>query len=80
LPVFVLGDMNETRSYHCAITTPGVIHSAAGGSNHGRCRPPNPTLIDQIFGTRPAEFHGYTVDRTPLGRISDHPLVLAQVS
>jgi hypothetical protein len=80
LPVFVVGDMNETTSYFCDITRPGAIASAAGGSNQGRCKPPNPTLIDQIFGTTPAEFSGYIVDRSTVGRISDHPLVLAQVS
>jgi hypothetical protein len=80
LPVFVVGDMNETKSYFCDITQPGVMHSAAGGSNQRRCNPPNPTLIDQIFGTTPAEFSGYTVDRSTVGGISDHPLVLAQVS
>jgi murein DD-endopeptidase MepM/ murein hydrolase activator NlpD len=80
LPVFVVGDMNETTSYYCDMTEPGALVSAAGGSNEGRCNPPRPTLIDQIFGTTPAEFSGYTVDRSTLGRISDHPLVLAQVS
>jgi murein DD-endopeptidase MepM/ murein hydrolase activator NlpD len=80
LPVFVVGDMNETTSYFCDITRPGVMVSAAGGGNQGRCNPPNPTLIDQIFGTTPAEFSGYTVARRTVGKISDHPLVLAQVS
>jgi endonuclease/exonuclease/phosphatase family metal-dependent hydrolase len=80
LPVFVVGDMNETTSYFCAMTRPGPMGSAAGGRHEGRCNPPHPTLIDQIFGTKPAEFHAYTVDRSTLGRISDHPLVLVQVS
>jgi endonuclease/exonuclease/phosphatase family metal-dependent hydrolase len=80
LPVFLVGDMNETTSYQCALTASGLMSSAAGGSHTGRsCAPPRPTLIDQILATRPARFTGYTVDRSPLGRISDHPLVLARV-
>jgi endonuclease/exonuclease/phosphatase family metal-dependent hydrolase len=80
LPVFLVGDMNETTSYHCALTASGLITSAAGGSRTGRsCTPPRRTLIDQILATRPARFTEYTVDRGPLGRISDHPLVLARV-
>jgi murein DD-endopeptidase MepM/ murein hydrolase activator NlpD/endonuclease/exonuclease/phosphatase family metal-dependent hydrolase len=80
LPVFLVGDMNETTSYHCAATASGLMTSAAGGSHTGRsCTPPRPTLIDQILATRPARFTGYTVDRGPVGRVSDHPLVLARV-
>jgi murein DD-endopeptidase MepM/ murein hydrolase activator NlpD len=80
LPVFVVGDMNETISYFCDMTRPGAMRSGAGGDHQTRCNPPDPTLIDQLFGTAPAEFHGYTVDRSTLGRVSDHPLVLARVS
>jgi murein DD-endopeptidase MepM/ murein hydrolase activator NlpD/endonuclease/exonuclease/phosphatase family metal-dependent hydrolase len=80
LPVFLVGDMNERTSYHCALTASGLMTSAAGGSHTDRsCTPPRPTLIDQILATRPARFTSYTVDRSPLGRISDHPLVVAHV-
>jgi hypothetical protein len=79
IPVFVVGDMNEKQTYFCDITEPGALVSAAGGSNHRRCAPPRPTLIDQIYGPTSIQFHGYTVDRRTLGRISDHPLILARV-
>jgi murein DD-endopeptidase MepM/ murein hydrolase activator NlpD/endonuclease/exonuclease/phosphatase family metal-dependent hydrolase len=79
LPVFVVGDMNETASYFCAMTRRGPMISAAGGHHQAGCSPPQPTLIDQIYGTAPAEFSGYTVDRSTLGRVSDHPLVFARV-
>jgi murein DD-endopeptidase MepM/ murein hydrolase activator NlpD len=79
LPVFVVGDMNEKQSYFCDITEPGALVSAAGGSNHGACAPPRPTLIDQIYGPASVRFHGYTVNHRTLGRISDHPLILTRV-
>jgi hypothetical protein len=80
VPQFVTGDMNERAEYFCKVTARTALVAAAGGSNSGGCRPPRPTQIDWIFGSRGAEFSNYRVDRSPLvRRTTDHPVVVASV-
>jgi hypothetical protein len=80
-PQFVTGDMNERAEYFCAVTGSTPLVAAAGGSNNGGCRPPQPTQIDWIFGSPNAQFSGYVIDRSPLvRRTSDHPLIVSKVT
>lgn len=64
-PVFLVGDLNE-RAEACQAAR------GAGLSASGRCG----EGIDYVFGSVP--FSGHEVVRT--GRVSDHPLVVAQVA
>jgi len=80
LPVFVTGDMNETREYFCRMTGEAAMVAAQGGSNGRVCRPPKVMGVDWIFGSASVEFDGYTVDRGALvRRTTDHPMVLTRV-
>lgn len=80
-PQFVTGDMNERSEYFCRVTGSTPLVAAAGGSNSGGCRPPQPIGIDWIFGSPTAAFSSYVVDRSPLvRRTTDHPVVVAHVT
>jgi endonuclease/exonuclease/phosphatase family metal-dependent hydrolase len=81
-PLVLTGDMNETTTYFCQMTTLAPMRSAAGGSVNGDpCVPPTDMRIDQIFGSTFLSFTGYTVARTKLiSKATDHPLVYADVS
>jgi endonuclease/exonuclease/phosphatase family metal-dependent hydrolase len=77
---FFLGDMNDRRKVHCAVTRTGRFKSASGGSVGRRCTPPRRNSIDWIFGTRDVAFARWVSDRTPLtAHVSDHPLVVVRV-
>jgi hypothetical protein len=81
VPQFVTGDMNERAEYFCKVTARTRLVAAAGGSNSGSCRPPRPTMIDWIFGSRGVGFSSYRVDRGPLvRRTTDHPVVVTRAS
>ena len=80
IPQFVTGDMNERAEYFCRVTGATPLIAAAGGSNNGRCTPPQPTQIDWIFGSPGVVFNDYQVVRSPLvRRTTDHPVVVSQV-
>jgi hypothetical protein len=78
-PVFVTGDMNDTRRYYCPFVRGTGMHAANGGTvRPGSCTPPRGAIIDWVFGSPGVTFTGYTEVRGPLaGRTSDHPLVYA---
>lgn len=77
-PVFITGDMNEREVYFCNMTGRAPMVAANGGSNEGTCSPPPyPMPVDWVFGSDVVSFSNYTRDEIP--RISDHPLVAAEV-
>lgn len=79
--VFVTGDMNEKKPYFCKMTRSGDMHAASGGSRGARCSHPRVNGIDWIFGSRDVTFSRWTSDRsTRANRVSDHPIVVAQVT
>jgi endonuclease/exonuclease/phosphatase family metal-dependent hydrolase len=81
IPQFVTGDMNERAEYFCRVTGSTPLVAAAGGSNSGGCRPPQPSQIDWILGSPEARFSEYQADRSPLvRRTSDHPIVVTKVT
>jgi len=78
-PVFITGDMNERETYFCNMTGRAPMIAANGGSNAGSCSPPPyPMPVDWVFGTNVVSFSNYTRQDVP--RISDHPLVAAEVT
>jgi endonuclease/exonuclease/phosphatase family metal-dependent hydrolase len=82
IPLLITGDMNERDIYFCRLTGATGMHASAGGSTAGRCRPPrnNGMGIDWVFGSPDVQFIGHTVDDTPRRtRVSDHPIVVAEV-
>ena len=79
VPILILGDMNERETVFCSFTGTGFLHSSAGGSVGGGCRPPRHGPVDWIFSTLDLDFTGQYIDTSTLGRISDHPMVMADV-
>ncbi|MGZ4437542.1 MAG: endonuclease/exonuclease/phosphatase family protein [Nocardioidaceae bacterium] len=79
LPVFLVGDLNETQPAFCTLTATTALLSPAGGSNdEGYCQPPAQMRIDWIFGTG-TDFSGYLVDRSAeVARITDHPVLFTR--
>jgi endonuclease/exonuclease/phosphatase family metal-dependent hydrolase len=79
--VFVTGDMNEKKRFHCTMTRSGEMQSASGGSTGRRCRTPRANGIDWIFGSRDVDFSHWTSDTsTRRSGVSDHPIVVARVT
>ena len=80
-PLIVAGDMNDRERYFCTMVGQTPMHAANGGSaSGGGCAPPHPIWIDWILGSPQVEFSGYTRDNSPLGGVSDHPLIVTQVA
>lgn len=79
LPILVMGDMNERDAVFCHFTGAGDLEAAAGGSVGGTCRPPDYGGVDWIFGSPELVFSQFAVNRSTLGRISDHALVTSTV-
>jgi hypothetical protein len=80
LPIFFVGDFNNRDKAFCELTSGGVLTAAAGGSNSNRCIAPGYKGIDWIFGSQQTRWAGHSaVRRGVVGRISDHPLVVARV-
>ncbi|MBJ7358179.1 peptidoglycan DD-metalloendopeptidase family protein [Nocardioides sp.] len=79
IPILIAGDMNERETVFCSFTGTGFLQSSAGGSVGGSCQYPRHGPVDWIFGTLDLDFLGQDIDQSFLGRISDHPLVLADV-
>jgi endonuclease/exonuclease/phosphatase family metal-dependent hydrolase len=72
LPVYLVGDFNDSTKAKRAITADGKTTSAAGSSTKG---------IDWIFGTGGAQFTSYDRDRSPTTtQVSDHPIVVASTT
>ena len=79
IPILIAGDMNERETVFCSFTGTGFLQSSAGGSVGGGCQYPRHGPVDWIFSTLDLDFLGQDIDQSFLGRISDHPLVLADV-
>jgi hypothetical protein len=79
IPIIIAGDMNERETVFCSFTGTGFLQSSAGGSVGGGCQYPRHGPVDWIFATLDLDFLGQDIDQSFLGRISDHPLVLADV-
>jgi len=79
IPIVIAGDMNERETVFCSFTGTGFLQSSAGGSVGGGCQYPRHGPVDWIFATLDLDFLGQDIDQSFLGRITDHPLVLADV-
>jgi hypothetical protein len=75
-PVILGGDMNERATAVCHFLGSGLFKLFNGGScgrlGHGG--------VDWVFGSTDLTFSSPVVNRSPLGSISDHPLVSSQVT
>jgi murein DD-endopeptidase MepM/ murein hydrolase activator NlpD len=79
VPVFLTGDFNSRALAFCTLTSNAVLTASAGGSNADRCIVPKRARIDWIFGSAEISWAGHwEVHKGVRGRISDHPLILAQ--
>jgi hypothetical protein len=73
VPVFIVGDFNETTRPARALTTGGLMTSAAGSDAQAG--------IDQIYGTGGVQFARYQSDAsTQRTKVSDHPIVTADAT
>ena len=79
IPIIIAGDMNERETVFCSFTGTGFLQSSAGGSVGGGCNPPRHGPVDWIFSTLDLDFTSQSIDTSTLGRISDHPMVIADV-
>lgn len=82
VPVFVLGDLNETDKVFCQFQRKAPLQAAGPGGTtaSGSCVPPRPIGVDWIFGTTDVTFSDHARLRTRLVRkASDHPLVVSNV-
>jgi alpha-tubulin suppressor-like RCC1 family protein/endonuclease/exonuclease/phosphatase family metal-dependent hydrolase len=83
IPVFWVGDFNETTVAFCKIVRQTGLESPLGGKvlPDGTCQRPRGLTIDQVYGSRAARWSGFLRDRPPLvGLSTDHPLVLVDVT
>lgn len=78
VPIIIAGDMNERDTLYCSFSSTGILQASAGGTV-GSCATPRHGPVDWIFSTLELDFTAQYVDQSFLGRISDHPLVLADV-
>jgi hypothetical protein len=78
-PFVVTGDMNDKSEFICPFTAMAPsMHSADGAYTDGSgCHIPNPPNIDWIVGSGSIEWSNYVEERGSVGRISDHPLIVA---
>lgn len=81
-PVFLIGDMNERATVFCDFTGDGLMTTPYGAASGGGCSTPRGFHggVDWIFGAGPLAFGGGLVDRSTKDRLSDHPLVMADVT
>lgn len=80
LPIFLTGDMNDRVEFFCRVMPPTGMVAAIGGSTSGGCRPAGALAVDWVTATSDVDFSGYSEDRSPLGRISDHHFVSADAT
>lgn len=78
VPIVIAGDMNERDTLYCSFSSTGILQASAGGTV-GSCATPRHGPVDWIFSTLDLDFTAQYIDQSFLGRISDHPLVLADV-
>lgn len=79
LPLLVTGDTNEPAEFFCRVGAATGMVAANGGSTSGGCvLPPAPTGLDWVMGGNVTGFTGYA--RTPLPKITDHPIVYSNVA
>ena len=80
-PVVLTGDMNERSTYACRLSGRAPLRSADGSRNGpDGCIPPAGDWIDWILGSPAVRFARHRLDESPVGTISDHPLVLAEAT
>ncbi len=81
IPTFLTGDFNEKAEAFCRVTA-GANAQAANGGTASPCRLPSNHGIDWIFGSTPGvAFANYVrLDGGLVNRISDHPMVFADVT
>jgi endonuclease/exonuclease/phosphatase family metal-dependent hydrolase len=81
-PVFLTGDFNDREEAFCPITKSTNLKAAAGGGwVDGRCQVPRYTRVDWVFLSRPVSVLDYVLlKNAETARITDHPVVWAEVS
>ena len=81
LPVFLVGDFNETGEAFCWITGRSDLKAANGGSWDGdQCRPPRGIRIDWVFLSRRLPVLDYVdLDTDFTRQITDHHVIYSQV-
>ena len=81
LPVFLVGDFNETSEAFCWITGQTDLKAANGGTWDGdQCRPPRGMRVDWVFLARRLPVLGFTDLYTDLTRqITDHHVIYSEV-
>lgn len=77
MPVLLGGDMNERGKAICDFAGAGLATWKSGG---GRCGSWGYGGVDHVFAAGDVAYTGLTVDRSTLGRVSDHPMVTASVT
>ncbi len=81
LPVFLVGDFNETGEAFCTITGQTDLKAANGGTWYGdQCRPPRGMRVDWVFLSQRAPVLSFVDLYTDFTRkITDHHVILSEV-
>lgn len=80
LPVFLVGDLNEKTTVLCKVTSQTDLVAASPGGNLDGCGGFRGMRLDWIFGSE-VTFSRYRQDTAPpVGRVTDHAVVLARAT
>ena len=81
LPVFLVGDFNETSEAFCWITGQTDLKAANGGTWYGdQCRPPRGMRVDWVFMSQRLPVLGFIDLHTDLTQqITDHHVIYSEV-
>ncbi len=77
IPIFLTGDMNDRAEFFCRVAPVTGMVAAIGGSTAGGCRPAGALAVDWVLGWGNVSFSNYIEDRSTLGDVSDHHMVVA---
>ncbi len=76
IPIFLTGDMNDRAEFFCRVAPITGMAAAIGGSIAGGCRPAGALAVDWVMGWGNVSFSNYIEDRSTLGDVSDHHMVV----
>ncbi len=76
IPIFLTGDMNDRAEFFCRVAPITGMVAAIGGSTAGGCRPAGALAVDWVLGWGNVSFSNYIEDRSTMGDVSDHYMVV----
>ncbi|MDF1603654.1 endonuclease/exonuclease/phosphatase family protein [Nocardioides sp. YIM 152315] len=82
VPVLMTGDFNEHAEFYCRLAGLAPMMKSASGALPGPpCSVPPGPRVDWVLGSTPVAFSGYQeLDGGSIESITDHPVIVADVS